>query len=77
MGLSTIFKVFLVGRVVTGQFYQWWDQLDYQTSQLTLVNGIFNGKVIEVEGNNIEIYRGKNKYVFTDNSGRERLICNN
>ena len=66
MGLSTIFKVFLVGRVVTGQFYQWWDQLDYQTSQLTLVNGIFNGKVIEVEGSNIEIYRGKNNYVFIE-----------
>ena len=77
MGLNTVFKVFLIGRVVTGQFdwsNKWWDRLDYQPSQLTLANGIFNGKVIEVEGNNIEIYRGKNKYVLTDNSVRERVI---
>ena len=54
-----IFKVLLFTVDVRAQNEKWWDAVEYQPAELVLSSGIFKGKMIDFDGANIEIYRGK------------------
>ena len=56
-----ILKVLLFTVHVRAQNEKWWDAVEYQPAELVLSSGIFTGKMIDIDGTYIEIYRGKFK----------------
>ena len=40
---------------------QWWEGMTSQPAELKLSNGVFTGRMIDFDGTNVEIFRGKLK----------------
>lgn len=51
----TVFTL-LVGLVFSAE--QWFDELEFEKCELELTNGKVGGKVVQIDDQNIEIYRG-------------------
>ena len=56
-----IFKLLFFTVHVRAQYGQWWEAMASQPAELQLSNGIFTGRMIDFDGTNVEIFRGKLK----------------